>query len=84
VLNDISEIKRLEQSAQGFCSQCFHELKTPVATISGFAETLLAENSSQPGHVQEFSQIIYDSAQRLSSIIDQLLELSRLESERPG
>lgn len=83
VLNDISEIKRLEQVRKDFVANVSHELKTPVATISGFAETLLAENSSQPGHVQEFSQIIYDSAQRLSSIIDQLLELSRLESERP-
>lgn len=83
VLNDISEVKRLEQVRKDFVANVSHELKTPIATISGFAETLLSENPDTSDNIHEFSQIIYDESQRLSRIINQLLELSRLESERP-
>ena len=60
VLNDISAIKRLEQVRKDFVANVSHELKTPVATISGFAETLLAENPDNHENVREFSQIIYN------------------------
>lgn len=80
VLNDISELKRLQQVRQDFVANVSHELKTPVATISGFAETLVADGKDNPDTVREFSQIIYDEAQRLSKMIAAMLELSRLES----
>lgn len=80
VLNDISELKRLQQVRQDFVANVSHELKTPVATISGFAETLVADGKDDPETVREFSQIIYDEAQRLSKMIAAMLELSRLES----
>ncbi|MEN6351025.1 MAG: ATP-binding protein [Syntrophomonas sp.] len=83
VLNDISEIKRLEQVRKDFVANVSHELKTPVATISGFAETLVAEEELDAAHIKEFSTIIYDEAQRLSRLINRLLELSKLESN-PG
>lgn len=80
VLNDISELKRLQQVRQDFVANVSHELKTPVATISGFAETLVSDGKGSPDTVREFSQIIYDEAQRLSKMIAAMLELSRLES----
>ncbi|WP_054697068.1 ATP-binding protein [Syntrophomonas palmitatica] len=79
VLNDISELKKLETVRRDFVANVSHELKTPVASISGFAETLLAEDSDNP-RVHEFSRIIFEEAQRLKRIIEGLLELSRLES----
>jgi two-component system phosphate regulon sensor histidine kinase PhoR len=82
VLNDISELKRLEQVRKDFVANVSHELKTPVAAISGFAETLLDEGGDNPETVMEFSRIIYEEAQRLTSLINGLLELSRLESEK--
>jgi two-component system phosphate regulon sensor histidine kinase PhoR len=82
VLNDISELKKLEQVRKDFVANVSHELKTPVAVISGFAETLLDEGGGNPATVMEFSRIIYDEAQRLTSLINGLLELSRLESEK--
>jgi two-component system phosphate regulon sensor histidine kinase PhoR len=82
VLNDISELKRLERVRRDFVANVSHELKTPVASISGFAETLM--NESDPRNVKEFSQTIYDEAIRLSKLIDRLLELSRLESGKSG
>lgn len=81
VLNDITEIKRLEKVRKDFIANVSHELKTPVATISGFSETLLDEGGKNPENVIEFTQIIYDEAQRLSLLIYDLLELSKLESD---
>ena len=80
VLNDITETKRLEQVRKDFVANVSHELKTPVASITGFAETLLSEVGDCSENVQEFSKIIYDESQRLKRIINGLLELSRLES----
>ncbi len=81
VFNDISEMKRLEQVRRDFVANVSHELKTPVATISGFAETLWDEEGRNPANVAEFSRIIYDEAQRLSTLINELLTLSRLEAD---
>lgn len=81
VLNDITEIKRLEKMRTDFVANVSHELKTPVASISGFAETLLDEGGKNPDNVAEFTRIIYDESQRLSRLINRLLELSKLESD---
>jgi two-component system phosphate regulon sensor histidine kinase PhoR len=79
VLNDITELKRLEMVRKDFVANVSHELKTPLTSISGFAETLLVENPENQT-VQEFSRIIYDEAQRLARLVNSLLQLSRLES----
>lgn len=84
VLNDITELKRLERVRRDFVANVSHELKTPVASISGFAETLMNENQEDPQNVREFSEIIYNEAIRLSKLINRLLELSRLESGKSG
>jgi PAS domain S-box len=81
VLNDITEINRLEKVRKDFIANVSHELKTPVATISGFSETLLDEGGKDQENVMEFTRIIYDEAQRLSLLINDLLELSKLESD---
>lgn len=82
VLNDISELKRLEQVRKDFVANVSHELKTPLATISGFAETLLDDEGKNPEAAMEFNRIIYDEAQRLNNLINGLLELSRIEAEQ--
>ncbi len=82
ILNDITELKRLEQVRKDFVANISHELKTPVASISGFAETLLSEGGKDPENVVEFSRIIYDEAQRLNYLINELLLLSKLESDK--
>lgn len=80
VMNDITEIKRLERIRRDFVANVSHELKTPVAAISGFAETLMEEKGDNTENIREFSRIIYDEAQRLKKLIDELLELSRIET----
>lgn len=81
VLNDISSIKKMEQIRKDFVANVSHELKTPIASISGFAETLMTEEGKNPETVKEFSGIIFDEAKRLTRMVNRLLELSRLESE---
>lgn len=81
VLNDITSIKKLEQVRKDFVANVSHEIKTPVAAISGFAETLMEEEGKNPETVREFSRIIFDESQRLSRLVNRLLELSRIESE---
>lgn len=81
VLNDMTTSKRLEQVRKDFVANVSHELKTPVASISGFAETLLDEDGKNPDNVVEFTRVIYDEAQRLSYLINSLLELSKLEAD---
>jgi two-component system phosphate regulon sensor histidine kinase PhoR len=82
VLNDISELKKLDQVRKDFVANVSHELKTPLASISGFAETLMNENGEDQATVIEFSRIIYEEAQRLKTMINGLLELSRLEADK--
>ncbi|KUG04919.1 phosphate regulon sensor protein phor (sphs) [hydrocarbon metagenome] len=84
VLNDITDLKRLERVRRDFVANVSHELKTPVASISGFAETLMNESEENPRNVREFSEIIYNEAIRLSKLINRLLDLSRLESGKSG
>lgn len=81
ILHDITESRRLDQVRKDFVANVSHELKTPVAAISGFAETLLQEEAQDSENTTEFIKIIYDEAQRLSRLIQQLLELSKLEME---
>jgi two-component system phosphate regulon sensor histidine kinase PhoR len=84
VLNDISELKKIDQIRKDFVANVSHELKTPLASISGFAETLMNENGENKETVSEFSRIIYEEAQRLKTMINSLLELSRLEADKSG
>lgn len=83
VMNDITETRRLEQVRKDFVANISHELKTPIATISGFAETMLSEDGESAEHVEEFSTIIFEEAQRMKKLINDLLELSRLETGKP-
>ncbi len=80
VFHDISEIRRLERLRAEFVANVSHELKTPVTTLKGFAETLLQGALYNYRAAEEFVQIIHEEAERLSRLVCDLLELSRLES----
>ncbi len=78
-LLDVSEIRRLEQVRRDFVANASHELKTPLTTIRGFAEALLEEDPPQELKLQ-FLGLIRDNTLRLQRLVDDLLDLSRLES----
>jgi two-component system phosphate regulon sensor histidine kinase PhoR len=76
---DVSEIRRLEQVRRDFVANASHELKTPLTSVRGFAETLL--ESDPPEELRRgFLRSIRDNTLRLQRLVDDLLDLSRLES----
>lgn len=81
VLNDVTHIRRLEQVRRDFVANVSHELKTPVTSIKGFIETLLEGTVTKAEDTQRFLEIIARQTNRLDSIIDDLLMLSRIEQQ---
>ena len=78
-LLDISELRRLEQVRRDFVANASHELKTPLTSIRGFAETLV--DNDPPEHLRkQFLESIRLNTLRLQRLVDDLLDLSRLES----
>jgi two-component system phosphate regulon sensor histidine kinase PhoR len=85
VLNDVTEMQRLERVRRDFVANVSHELKTPIASIKGFVETLLDGAMDDPGDARRFLGIVGRQADRLAAIIEDLLALSRIEqSEGTG
>jgi signal transduction histidine kinase len=75
-----TQLDSLENLRREFVANVSHELKTPVTSIHGFAETLLDGAKNNPEDLERFLQIIVRQSARLADIIDDLLTLSRLES----
>lgn len=82
VLQDVSPIRRLERMRSEFVANVSHELKTPVAAVKGFTETLLAGAMNEPETANAFLNIILDESERLNRLIGDILELSQIESRR--
>ena len=78
VLNDVSELRLLETIRRDFVANVSHELKTPLTAIAGYAETLAAE--ALDSQAVGFAQTIVDNARRMQRLVDDLLDLSRIES----
>jgi two-component system phosphate regulon sensor histidine kinase PhoR len=78
---DITETRRLEQVRRDFVANASHELKTPLTSIRGFAETLL-EDEPPAALKQQFLTSIRDNTLRMQRLVEDLLDLSRLESGR--
>lgn len=79
LLYDISAIRRLETVRTEFVANASHELRTPVTAIKGFAETLLDGAIATPELAEKFVTIIANESNRLEVIINDILELSRVE-----
>ncbi len=82
VLQDITAIRRLESMRSEFVANVSHELKTPVAAVKGFAETLLAGAMDDRETAISFLTIIHEESDRLNRLIGDILELSKIESRR--
>lgn len=81
VLYDISELKRLEKVRQDFVANVSHELRTPLTSIKGYAETLLLEEPQNSGK-RGFLEVILKNANHMARIVNDLLQLARLESRK--
>ncbi len=79
VMHDLTELRRLESVRRDFVANVSHELKTPLTSISGYSETLLVDRPDEATS-RQFLEIIHGNARRMQHLVDDLLDLSRIES----
>lgn len=79
VLNDITQLRRLEAVRSDFASNVSHELRTPITNIKGYVETLLETSLTDPEESLKFLRIIARNAERLGAIVEDMLMLTQLE-----
>ncbi len=77
---DLTPIRRLEQVRRDFVANVSHELRTPLTIVGGYAETLVDDDDMPVASRQSFLQIILSNTRRMQRIVDDLLDLSRIES----
>jgi two-component system phosphate regulon sensor histidine kinase PhoR len=82
VLRDVTELRRLEGVRREFVANVSHELRTPLASIRVVTETLEAGAVNDPLVANEFFQRIIGEVDHLAGLVDELLDLARLESGR--
>lgn len=80
VLHDVTREKEIAQMKNDFVSHVSHELKTPLASINAYAEMLVDGEAEDTETIQQFCGIIQSQAQRLSRLIEDILNISRIES----
>lgn len=80
VFHDITALQEIHDRQADFVTNASHELATPLTAIKGFAETLLDGALAQPELGEKFVQIIYDEADRMHRLIQDLLQLARLSA----
>lgn len=81
ILNDVTRLNQLENIRRDFVANVSHELRTPITSILGFTETLLDGALEEPEQARRFLEIIERQSNRLTQVIDDLLNLSRLEKK---
>ncbi|MBN2200907.1 PAS domain-containing protein, partial [bacterium] len=81
VFSDITRLRRLEAVRRDFVANVSHELKTPITAIQGSVETLRGHAAGDPAESKRFLEVIHKHAERLNSVVDDLLNLSRLERD---
>ncbi len=81
VFSDVTTLRRLETMRRDFAANVSHEIKTPLTSIRGFVETLLADHEPLSDNHRHFLEIIDKNVNRLMAIIDDLLQLARIEKE---
>ena len=79
VFRDIAENKRAEQARQDFVNSVAHELRTPLTSIKAYVEMLIDGEARDADAQREFYNVIYEETDRLNRLIDNLLNMSRME-----
>lgn len=80
ILHDVTEQRQVELMKSEFVSTAAHELRTPLATIMGYADLLLMNEKWSDKEQRDYLKLIQDKAERLGDIVGDLLDISRIES----
>ncbi len=81
VVDDVTEVRKLESLRRDFVANVSHELKTPLTSIKGFIETLSAGAIDDKVRAKSFLKMMEEDSDRLTRLIGDLLELSKIESK---
>ena len=81
VMNDVTQVRRLENIRRDFAANVSHEIKTPLTAIKGFVETLRHGSVKNPEEIDRFLGIIEKHVNRLTAILEDLISLSRIEQD---
>jgi len=79
VVDDVSELRRLEQVRTEFVANVSHELRTPLTAIQGYLETLLGGALEEREHAQRFIEVAFRHTERLGRLLNDLTDLSNIE-----
>ncbi|MBJ8278933.1 HAMP domain-containing protein [Staphylococcus pseudintermedius] len=79
VLHDITQLKKLENLRSEFVANVSHELKTPITSMKGFTETLIDGAKNDEASLDLFLNIILKESNRIQSLVEDLLDLSKIE-----
>lgn len=82
LIQDVTEARNVDRMKSEFISTVAHEFRTPLATVLGFSELLLSRDDFNDEQRREFLTYIHQKADNLSAIVDDLLDISRIESGR--
>ncbi|MBL8958038.1 MAG: PAS domain-containing protein [Myxococcaceae bacterium] len=82
VFQDVTELQRLEKVRKDFVANVSHELRTPITAIRGYAETLKAGALADQSNAPKMVDIIHRQSERLSELVEDLLELSRIDAKQ--
>lgn len=77
--NMVDELKNMEEQRKGFVANVSHELRSPITSIAGYLQGML-DGTIPPQDQRKYMQVVYDETQRLTRLIRDLLDLSRIES----
>lgn len=80
IFHDITDIRQTEKMRRDFVANVSHELRTPLSAIEGYSETLLDGALEDQSVCRDFIQVIYRHSLRLTQLVEDLLDLSKLES----
>lgn len=80
VLRDVTEERRLDKLREDFVANVSHELRTPLVMLQGYSEALLDDIAQSPEDSEELVRIIHDESLRMGRLLEELLDLARLEA----
>lgn len=84
ILRDVSQLQRLERTRQDFVVNASHELRSPITIIKGYLELFLDGSLGDAAEAREFLEKVFQQAERMRVIVDDLLLLSRLDQQAVG
>jgi two-component system sensor histidine kinase ResE len=80
VIRDMTEERKLDKLRQDFIANVSHELRTPISMVQGYSEAIVDDIASSNEEKKEFARVIYDESLRMGRLVNELLDLARMEA----